>query len=203
MRVVAVSQRVDDYPDRDERRDAIDQQLILFLHEIGICPVPVPNRLSFDIVKIDRKNTVFNWLDQIKVSAIVLSGGNDIGDFPERDELEMHLLDYAEKFKLPVLGICRGMQILGIRNNGKLIKVSGHVCVEHELIGEYKGIVNSYHNYCFKACPNDYKILALSEDCIEAIRHKNLPWEGWMWHPERYDKFKACDIERARDLLNM
>ena len=43
MKIVAVSQRVDVYPDRNERRDALDQRLITFLSVAGFVPVPVPN----------------------------------------------------------------------------------------------------------------------------------------------------------------
>jgi len=45
VKVVAVSQRVDDYPDRNERRDVLDQRLIEFLLAAGYLPIPVPNSL--------------------------------------------------------------------------------------------------------------------------------------------------------------
>ena len=38
--------------------------------------------------------------------------------------------------------------------------------------------------------------LAYSDDGeIEAIRHKTLPWEGWMWHPERNAPFAKEDLK--------
>ena len=37
---------------------------------------------------------------------------------------------------------------------------------------------------------------------IEAIKHCKLPWEGWMWHPERELSFDKRDIDRLSALFN-
>ena len=202
MKLVAVSQRVDEYPERHEVRDAIDQRLITFISVAGFNPIPVPNHISVSSDKNKRIETLWKWIEQIGIEAIVLSGGNDIGEYLERDETENVLLDYAERYKLPVLGVCRGMQMIGVRNGGVLKKVANHVQVDHEITGELSGIVNSYHNLCFTSCPNDYKVKAKTEDgCIEAISHNLLSWEGWMWHPERYKIFKKSDIDRIKHIF--
>jgi putative glutamine amidotransferase len=36
---------------------------------------------------------------------------------------------------------------------------------------------------------------------IEAIEHTTLPWQGWMWHPEREAEFAASDQIRFKSLL--
>ena len=62
--------------------------------------------------------------------------------------------------------------------------------------------VNSYHNLVLTSCPSEYDVIARSIDGeIEAIRHQSLPWEGWMWHPEREKVFNADDIVRTKDVL--
>ena len=130
-----------------------------------------------------------------------ISGGNDIGEFPDRDIVEDWLLDHAEKNKLPALGICRGMQMMAVRYGAKLDLVDGHVGTHHYLTGVIKGRVNSYHNQGFRTSPK-FRSLAWSEDGnIEAIGHEFLPWEGWMWHPERELIFSPRDIERLKALF--
>ena len=63
-------------------------------------------------------------------------------------------------------------------------------------------MVNSYHNQALQSCPDSFNILAKSEDgIIEAITHKELPWEAWMWHPERSNVFSKNDLERFKNLL--
>ena len=83
-----------------------------------------------------------------------------------------------------------------------LIKISGHVNSRHQLSGELNHNVNSFHEYAIQKCPLEYRILAKSSDgTIKAIRHKKLPWEGWMWHPEREPKFAKEDLSRIQKLF--
>lgn len=199
MKVVAVSQRVDLYPDRDERRDALDQRLIEFLQVAGCLPVPVPNSLFAE----SSEGRIFaEWVAAVSPSAVVLSGGNDVGSCMPRDLTEGGLLDYAEKECMPVLGICRGMQMMGVRAGSALHAVHGHVRTRHVLSGEVAREVNSYHNLALATCPPGFEVVAVSTDGgIEAVRHRSLPWEGWMWHPEREPVFHPEDIARLRMLL--
>ncbi|OLS62863.1 gamma-glutamyl-gamma-aminobutyrate hydrolase family protein [Pseudomonas putida] len=196
MKVVAVSQRVDVLAERGETRDALDQRLVDFLLTGGLLPVPVPNTLS---ATADALQT---WLDRLAPQAIVLSGGNDLGEQPARDMTEARLLEHARANHLPVLGICRGMQMLGHWAGSRLKPVSGHVRTRHRLSGRIVAEVNSYHGLALADCPEDFDVLARSEDGeIEAIGHRSLPWEGWMWHPEREQVFAVHDLARLRALF--
>lgn len=195
MKTVAVSQRVDAWPERGECRDALDQRVTAFLLAAGFLPVPVPNHLA-------AAEQLLTWLATLRPGAIVLSGGNDIGDRPERDQTEYTLLAHAEKQRLPVLGICRGMQMLTVAAGGTLQQLAGHVATRHAIDGTLAGEVNSFHGFGLRACPPDYEPLALAPDgTIEAIRHQTLPWEGWMWHPERDVPFPSRDIDRLKALF--
>ena len=85
-----------------------------------------------------------------------------------------------------------------------LRKVNGHIRTRHVLqSGVISGEANSYHDMSVDSCPIGYHILARSEDGeIEAIRHDEYPWEGWMWHPEREVNFDIRDIKRTNELFN-
>ncbi|MBT4079555.1 MAG: C26 family cysteine hydrolase domain-containing family [Candidatus Marinimicrobia bacterium] len=200
MIIAVMSQRVDYIADRDEWRDAIDQRLIEFMVQVGVLVVPIPNQLIPQ--QHSNKEWFQQWIDCVKPHAIVLSGGNDISTCHSRDAVEMALLDYAKEHQLPLLGICRGMQMMGVWSGGSLSKVNGHVRKRHLVVGEINKEVNSFHALSLERCPNHFSILANSKGGeIEAIRHKELPWEGWMWHPEREPIFDNMDIERVRALF--
>ena len=103
-----------------------------------------------------------------------------------------------------MIGICRGMQMMAYRAGGiSIVPLTGHAGTHHEISGEISGKVNSYHNYGISDCPNNYKVIARSNDnSIEAIKHCELPGEGWMWHPEREPIFNKRDLERLKSVFN-
>jgi len=207
--VVGITQRVDKVEPYNEWRDALDQRLVDWVIHAGFLPVPIPNSLV-DLTSIYSYQPILdNWLNRVKIDAILLSGGNDIGNIEQRDLTEKYILSWAEKNKKAVLGICRGMQMIGIYMGDSLIEVDGHVKANHTLQIKSRDTqtlpetVNSYHNLALEGCTNTFEILAESEDDnIEAIKHKTLPWEGWMWHPEREKKFAERDQNRFKKLMN-
>ncbi len=203
MKLIAVSQRIDFIDKREEFRDAIDERLNEFIVSFGGLPVPIPNNLFVKNINKTPSFYIDEWLNQIKPKGFVLSGGNDIGEYLNRDNTENKILNFARKMSLPTLGICRGMQLMTIWNGGKIKKLSGHVNTMHKITGEINENVNSFHNYSPDKCPSDFYVTARSNDeKIEAMSHKNLPWEGWMWHPEREKKFQKWNIIRAKNLFN-
>ena len=127
------------------------------------------------------------WCKSLALDALVLSGGDDLGTTPVRDATEEALLTFACEEGLPVLGTCRGMQMLHRFTGGALVSVSGHVGTPHPIrIGDAVQEVNSWHSWAVIDPSAHWNILATSDDgCIEAIRHVHLPWLGVMWHPER------------------
>lgn len=197
--LVAVSQRVDVLPERGECRDALDQRLAGFVAAAGGIPVPVPNGLG--------PGALVRWMEALRPVAILLSGGNDLGQRLERDRTEELLLASAKRSSLPVLGICRGMQMLGVWAGGSLLPVAGHVRTRHRLrtgdaSGPWPEEVNSFHNHALAGCPAGFRAAAWAEDgVVEAMVHDELPWEGWMWHPEREPATDRADVIRLERLL--
>ena len=194
MKLVAISQRVEIFKKYDEIRDLLDQRLSSFCVDAGYLPVPIPNVLDDQILR--------QWLISLQPIALILSGGNDIGEDQKRDNVEKNLLNYAQDRNCPVLGICRGMQMMTCWAGGTLKPVDGHVANRHSIRGEINGNVNSFHNFSASKCPSGFITLATSDDSeIEAFRHETLPWEGWMWHPEREKKYHERDLTRMQNLF--
>ena len=189
-----ISQRVEIFKKYGEVRDLLDQRLSLFCIDAGYLPVPIPNVLDDQIFR--------RWLISLQPTAFILSGGNDIGEDQKRDSVEKNLLNYAKDKNCPVLGICRGMQMMTCWAGGTLKPVDGHVASRHSIRGEINGNVNSFHNFSASKCPSGFKTLATSDDSeIEAFKHETLPWEGWMWHPERETKYHERDLTRMQKLF--
>ncbi len=199
---VAITQRVEVVAGYDERRDCLDQAWTDLFAETSLDLLPIPNNLS----------DVKHWLKKQKVEALLLTGGNDLSYLPEaynpapeRDETEEQLLEWAAEFKIPVLGVCRGMQKLNYFLAGSISPVKNHAGTKHaispvknETLCSAFSFVNSFHKWGIK--PNDLspnlRALAVAEDgTIEAAVHLKLPWVGIMWHPEREN-----GIEKINDI---
>ena len=203
--VIAVTQRIDNIPGRGELRDALDQRLIRWVGAAGFIPVAVSNAMLDPGIAGPKK--IDDWLRSVRPDAVILSGGNDVGEYPERDATESHLLTWAKRERIPVLGICRGLQMMAVWAGTELIRLEGHVATRHQLSAdpandEWPGSVNSFHNWGFRSAPAEFEIvLRASDGSVEAMRHPTLAWEGWMWHPEREAVFAAHDISRFRRLV--
>lgn len=181
---IGLTQRQEPIPGRDETRDALDQRWAELLWSLGYLPIPLCSSLH---------GVSDAYLDALALDGILLTGGNDLGSAPARDQLETQLLHWAARHQRPVLGVCRGMQKINHFCGGQLTTLSGHVACRHPLEGDwakYWGLseVNSYHNQVILPATlgQNLRVLATSPDqVIEAFEHQHWPWLGVMWHPER------------------
>ena len=152
--------------------------------------------------------------------ALVLCGGGDIdpvhygeemcgSEEPDRvrDESEIALAKAYIEMKKPILGICRGHQLLNVVLGGSLYQhietVSEHrdpsgekdiphptKALEDGFVGKLYGSepsVNSWHHQAVKELGQGLRAVQFSCDgkIIEAIEHESLPVIGVQWHPER------------------
>ena len=197
MTLIAISQRVVVAPPFGERRDCLDQRWIKFMTACGLTPLPVPN----------DEQAAQRLCNTTPVGGILLTGGNDLsaygGDAPERDATESVLIDFANKMTLPVLGVCRGMQMIQHRFGIRLERVTGHVAPRQVIsIDGEPAEVNSYHNFGATESRPPLDVWAFSEDgVVKAVRHTTQRMTGIMWHPERMSPFAPRDISLFRQFF--
>ncbi len=187
---IAISQRRDREHSRRETRDGLDIRLGALIWELGFTPMPLSSEIS----------NVKAYLEDLDPDGFILSGGNNIGAIPERDKLEKGILQYSHEHNLPLLGICRGMQMINNYQGGSSQAIDGHVGTMHvvkgSLIENTKWRVNSFHDFAvtLDTLGSDLEVLAICEDeVVEAIKHNTNRWLGIMWHPERYQEFVEND----------
>ena len=187
---------------RRECGDKVDGRVMEFLRAANYVPIPVTNFHIFQDQSGWNKNSLTQFLEHIDPDGILLSGGNDLGVHENRDVTEKTLLAWSLKKHLPALGLCRGMQLMGSLGGAFLEEVTNHIKKYHKIDGQISDNVNSYHRFAFKVLPPNYQVLAKTSDgVIEAFRHAVNNWEGWMWHPEREEKFRAVDLQRIQELF--
>lgn len=194
-RRIGISMRIVQAVGYAETRDALSQEWArLMAQALPDTPwLPIPNLGAESVVAFCK-----DW----KLNGLILSGGDDIGQSPLRDSTEHALLDWAEQYDVPTLGVCRGMQLMCARSGAVLVEVQGHVRTRHALLGERKGEVNSFHAWAPDRCPSGFRSTAHSTDgVLEAVAHDTLPWEGWMWHPEREASPDALDVQGLKRIF--
>lgn len=181
----------------------------------GGLPMIVPVGLEQDV---DQLIEMFDGL--------LLSGGNDINPMlfneepheylgvvsPSRDSSELELARRMLKTGKPILGICRGLQVLNVAVGGTLYqdlyKQNDSPILQHiqkapnthcshyvqldkgslleSIAGSERIQVNSYHHQSLKEVPSDFKVTAVASDgIVEAIESTDEQFVlGVQWHPE-------------------
>lgn len=197
MKYVALTQRVQVLPEINERRDCLSQDWTQLAATCGFTPILLPNNQA--VVK--------DMLANLPLSGVILTGGNDLaslgGDAPERDALEHMLIDYAIDNQFPLLGVCRGMQVLLEHFDIPLKKIENHVGVRHVISNGCE--VNSFHSYGVTRCKSPLMELCYSLDgVVEAVQHIKCPWIwGMMWHPEREHPMQELDVGLIKELFKL
>ncbi|MFP5385745.1 MAG: gamma-glutamyl-gamma-aminobutyrate hydrolase family protein [Bacteriovoracia bacterium] len=196
----------------------LEQDMARFISRPGIMPVLIPD-LGEEEMKAFMQ----------EMDGFIFQGGSDLasstykeapiengrwpGD-PYRDQYELKIMDYAFKNKKPVLGICRGLQLINVyfggtlhqdlqttlntpieHRNAELYDKVHHqvICTEKSLLKDIYGLnelnVNSVHHQGVKTLGKDLIVDAISPDdqLIEAFHYKNLQDNyvvAVQWHPE-------------------
>jgi N5-(cytidine 5'-diphosphoramidyl)-L-glutamine hydrolase len=196
-RRVGITQKVMKHTSYNETMDCLDINWAKLLIPLEILPIPLP------LMPTNSVNDIWKIL---KLDGLILSGGNTLADYAdtsdkpesisiERDIYEKTLLKAALSTKTPVLGVCRGLQVINVYYNGQLEKVKGHAGTRHLLIPENSindfeipSEVNSFHDCVVPRKHLGKNLISLAhdaEDNIEAFYHPKDKVLGIMWHPER------------------
>ena len=156
--------------------------------------------------------------------ALILSGGSDVS--PKfyncanenlvrttdvaRDEFEKKILEIALNKKIPVLGVCRGLQFVNVMLGGTLYEdiqtynFDNHTNCNHNILIQDNtiiseitklkfGNVNSSHHQSVKEIGNGLIVSSKSEDgVVESLEWKDKSDKSFLllvqWHPERLEK---------------
>ena len=218
--------------DSKEERYVLKAAYMQMLEGLGALPVIMP--LTTDEAVQDR------FLDLC--DGLVLSGGADIdpirygavdeglcgGISPLRDEVEIALCRRAVARDMPVLGICRGHQILNVALGGTMyqdLKLQQGTPFEHMVMNPVGGLVhrvaiaadsplaklqgaesmmvNSRHHQAIRDAAPDLRVQAVSPDgVIESVYlpGKRFVW-GVQWHPESIWEISPENRKIAEEFL--
>ncbi|MEG0842991.1 MAG: gamma-glutamyl-gamma-aminobutyrate hydrolase family protein [Romboutsia sp.] len=171
------------------------------------------------------------------VDGIVISGGWDVNPllygeepeneltfvYPEVDDFDLIAIKIALELEKPILGICRGLQVLNVALGGTMYQDLKYIEESHikhsQSTKKYLGthsikieegcklevilgndvLVNSYHHQSIKKLGEGLKAIAYSKDgVIEAIEKEGTKFVvGVQWHPE----MMSCNCDKMLDLF--
>lgn len=188
--------------------------------------------LEVEIVTLSSAQQNLGDLD--RCDGLVLTGGSDVhpkfygredaiapleGVNEVRDEYEFALIKRALDGRIPILGICRGMQVFNVALGGSLIldveragflnhrkdqntgvdrrhvvKVTAGTQL-HSIAGAAEGEVNTNHHQAIDRIAQDLRPAAWSPDgLVESMEWKSAGEKSFLqlvqWHPEKMDDFE-------------
>ncbi len=139
-------------------------------------------------IYINDYDSALNLID--KCDGVIIQGGDTFND------KHLRIVNYLYDENIPTLGICLGMQMMGVLFNGKLGNIDNHksnlnyvheVNIDkksllYKIIKEDKIMVNSRHkNYLIST---DLDMVAFSDVCEAIESKKRVFFLGLEWHPE-------------------
>ncbi|MDA3892338.1 MAG: gamma-glutamyl-gamma-aminobutyrate hydrolase family protein [Salinivirgaceae bacterium] len=197
-----ITMRITNADGYDEPRDTIAQDWSTYM--TGAFP---KSKFLF-IPNIGKK--AVDFIKKWDINALIISGGDDIGVTPERDITEIALIKHTIDANLPIIAVCRGMQMIHTYFDGKLINgdktfVEQHRAIPHNInFANTTREVNSYHTNLINedTLSKEFNILARCslDKTIEAFEGKNIL--AMMWHPERDINISDWNKKLIEDFIN-
>ena len=185
----------------------------------GFLPVLVPC--------IADTNAVAAIMD--RMDALVVTGAIKDSDYKKRDQFEFMLIRMALERGLPVVGFCRGHQVINRYFGGKIGPIPKNLKPKvvhkgrispyikdtyHEMeivpgtrlakvVKAKRVTINTSHRYHVTKLAEGLVVSARSDDgVIEAFEHKTLPVTGFQFHPERAFPVHPLHLDMIRDALD-
>jgi N5-(cytidine 5'-diphosphoramidyl)-L-glutamine hydrolase len=187
--LILVSTRIAENHTYSERRDALSHDWGNLFDHFGLVPVLIPNSL---------KDVTPYW--KLGAKGLLLTGGDSLGSKmqpTQRDKTESQLIQGAIENGVPILGVCRGLQMLNRYFGGDSIDVPGHVGKHAVKLQDGSNMdVNSFHDKAvtLQGLAKPLRPFAQTEDgIVEGVRHESLPIVAIQWHPERASPSAAYD----------
>ena len=144
---------------------------------------------------------------------LLLPGGADIGMRDGRDEYEIYLYKRFRELRKPIIGICRGLQLmiyLNERGNSLIEHIPDYTkeILHTTITGDWRGesawhttelglFVNSrHHQGVYLGDVNNYEVIDMTSDgIVEAIENKERKEFAVQWHPEHSEMVGTPALE--------
>lgn len=211
--IIGITMRVTENESYSEERDALSKDWYRYIAKILPRAVLVP--------LLNQPERVIKTVEALKIRGIILSSGGDWGTVPDRDKTEKNLIDYCFKRQIPILGVCRGMQVLNVVLGGRveedilLETKEKHIRVKHRVIVSQKPfkewlntdkvLINSFHKQgiVLRRVAKQFMVfMQTASGVVEGIYHRNKPIIGIQWHPERNNPGASFDRRLIKTLFN-
>ena len=149
------------------------------------------NKIKFKT--INYKNISFK---EIEKSEKIIITGTSLADNEFLEIKNIIKLNFIKSYSKPILGICAGMQIIGIINNGNIKKATEIGYYKEKLTNNFLNIKKNtelevYHlhnNYIDFSILSDFIVYSTSNNVSQAIKHKTKDIYGVLFHPEVRNK---------------
>ena len=208
MKKIAITQRLIKNDSYHEIREALDVNYSKLIRACGYLPIVLPYKIDFK-----------DYMKELDIHGVILTGGNDLNSVNNnslsetRDNFEYKLIEHCVNNRIPLFGICRGMQIIAEYFGSTFKQINDEVGIRYELkinkktkylqyLENLKSL-NSFHDFTIDKISDDLLICGTDKKgVIKAIEHKKAKIFAHMWHPERKKNFSQSEIDLIKGFFN-